>query len=413
MSVIRDAGRGLRERLFSASWMFIIGVVNRIAVSAIAGTLYRHPNNYDLRIAFDGRLTSDRSGFFPLGSYYIYELLFTLCGKHQALLGILLCVIGAVIPLLVVRLTRLVVPTARAATPWIAGWLACLFPPLIFLSSTWRYMLFPVAVGLFHALAVMANPRTPRKWCVGVVVTGVLVLLTRPDYYLGGAFCVLVRRFSWRLRLLSVLVPVTFLVGHNLLMFGPAAPGNLWYNLDAGNNPNTRVATIGYGPERWNPELTLQDLSRDAGRHRRNVREFLFTKPGAFVEGALMKAVRVFDTRRDGALNQAVAENVVYTSCCFAVLVAALVGVGVVSGRTGGRPLWPALLLFIGYALPMIAILSYDRSRVLVQVLWLLFAAEAIVELSRTQWQGIPGGELTDISPMTSTGSQIAATVSV
>jgi hypothetical protein len=371
-----------------AALLFVAAFAIRLAGAAASGTLTRHPANYNLTLGSTVALHEPRAGFFPRGDFYATSLLYALSARKEPVLGILFCLVGAALPLVVARLAKELLPEAAHRAAWIAGALAALFPPLVFLSTTWRYMLFPVLFGLLHALLVLATARTPRRWAIRTAAGGAALLLTRPDYYGGGALLALgATRWSRGARVAAVLAPVLLASIHNMLVVGRVSPtpSNFWYNLDAGNNPRTRDATIGYGPERWAPELTLEGGVALHGDdvHRGRVGRFLADQPTLVLEGIVMKAARVLDARRDGALSQGPLENAGYTAAVLAAALGAAVGMALLAAGSGRALTQRPLLLLGGLALPMVVFFSLDRTRVLIQAVWLVYAACALARLRR------------------------------
>ena len=357
--------------------LFAAAVSVRLLVALSAGALSDPLNNYDYVVTPDGNLVFRNPGFFPAGGFYAAWMLFTIGGRTTFGYGSTFVVLGAVIPIVIARLSHSLFPGMTTSQAKLAGWLAVFFPPLLLLSATWRYMLAPVLIGLWHVDALVN--RRP----IQAGFAGSLLLLTRPDYWLGNAAMGLVSiRESWRVKLWIVFIPILVITAHNLL--APPhlrGPHNFWYNLDAGLNPRTRVAVIGYGPDLSHPESTLADQSHDESMHRRNVISFVRENAVSVLEAIVMKVVRAFDVRRDGAISQSPIENVVYTGTVFSVLVTAFLGIGALGPRFSTQ----GIVLAAGYITPMILLFSLDRTRVLFQCLWLMPTAYWISMVSKLQ----------------------------
>lgn len=345
--------------------MYITAVLVRFAVALITHCFSDPQNHYSYVLMPDGEVQFTGAGFLPPGGYYITKLLFDVSGHSLAIFALLHVLLGALIPLYIVRLSQTLVVGLSPAAANAGGWLAVAFPPLVFLSGTWRYMLFPVLLGLMHLDFAL------RRSALGSTVVGSLLLLTRPDFYFGGLAVILLTpaaQLSGSRKIAQVAAPVMFLWLHAAVAGDAGRTKNLWYNVDAGMNARSRTALINYGPELWHVEVTLADHVRDEDLHRANALQFMQSNPLAALEVFVFKLAKLVDVRRDGAIMQHPLENIIYTLSLSAVLVLTLFGMGQLGWSAISTLLW----VMVGYALPMLLVFSIDRSRMLFQGLWLV-----------------------------------------
>lgn len=359
-------GQERASRVGRAWPMFAAAFAVRLAAALAAGALRSPLNNYNAyAITAGDQLIRPTPGLFPPGDFYAAWLLFHLGGETLAGFGLVCVVLGSLVPLFVVRTGPALFPSMNAQHAQLAGWLAVCFPPLILLSATWRYMLPAVLLGFWSLDAV--SRRRPAE----ILLAGTALLFTRPDYWLGTAAALLLLDWAPFKKGLMLAVPVALLAVHNLVM--PAAltgPHNLWYNLDAGTNARTRTAVLGHGTAEWQPEYTLLGSSNES-QHREHVLAFIRHHPGQWLELLIMKAARVVDVHRDGAQMKGPFGNAVYTAALLALLLTALPGLG----KMGARQAIPGLAVILAYIVPMVLVFSLDRTRVLLQSLWLMPAA--------------------------------------
>jgi hypothetical protein len=345
--------------------LYIAAVFVRLAIAGATHCFSDPQNHYSYALMPDGEVRFLAAGLMPPGGYYIAKVLFELSGHSLAVFGLLHVLLGAFIPLLIVRLSQMTVPGISLAAARTAGWIAVVFPPLVFLSGTWRYMLYAALLGLMHLDYAL------RRRLIATIVVGSLLLITRPDFYLGGLAIILFAssaQISGARKIIQVVVPVLLLWVHALVAGDAGRTRNLWYNVDAGMNARSRIALVNYGPELWYAEATLADPVHDEDVHRANVLEFVRSEPVAALEALVFKLAKLLDVRRDGAIAQQPLENVVYSSSLLVVLVLTLFGMGQLGLTAIATWGW----VMLGYALPMVLVFSMDRSRILFQGLWLV-----------------------------------------
>lgn len=355
----------------------------------MAGTLTQHPNTYYVRIT-EGRVEGfDHSGTHPVGNVYANALLFWLSAGDETIFGIVLCLVGSVIPLIVVWLATLLLPPEAARRNRLAGWLAAFFPPLLLLAATWRYMLVPVLFSLLHLACAVRKPTRPWIWCLGTGSSGLGLLLCRPDLYLAGVLLALVQKTPLAWRLVAVLGPLFLASLHTRIVAGDLSPWGgvtyLWGNLDTGNNPRTREGVIGYADLE---SVWLEDMNRTPSpsgttgpRPMRRIIGYVQHQPQLMAESLLMKFARIFDVHRDSALEQRPTENLAYTGPLLLALLLALMGFGLLWGKpASGIHRWHLALACLGYAIPWTVLFSLDRMRIPFQVLWLVLSAYALGE---------------------------------
>ncbi|MBI2060103.1 MAG: hypothetical protein HYT87_10060 [Nitrospirae bacterium] len=371
--------------------LFLVGFALRIGVSALSGTLTSNPRNYYIHL--DEGVVPDwiphHTTAHGFGNQYANATLFRISGLSEKRYRILLCVVGAMIPLLILLLAQRLLPPSARGAPALAAWMAVFLPPLLMLSATWWHTLIPVILVLVHLITVLGVVERPWRWSAASSVAGWLLLLTRPDYYLAGAFVALARKVSWRHRIATVIFPILLLLVHNTVIARTSLPwsGSMWENLDSNYHRLVRDALIGYGPERWTTESAMSDDIPPEERtgplagnefHKMRVSRFVRNYPGLLAEAVAMKIAKIFDVKRDGAMIQSPLENISYTIPLLALLILAAVGYGILlrDPASGRSPLW-LLLMFLGYAAPMVAFTSLDRTRVPIHVLWIALAAYA------------------------------------
>lgn len=93
-----------------------------------------------------------------------------------------------------------------------------------------------------------------------------------------------------------------------------------------------------------------------------------------------MKSARIFDVRRDGAINQDPLENAAYTGFLLVLELLAFLGIGMaVTVRPGtARRL---AVMRLGNARPMVVFFSLDRTRLPLHFLFAIYAAFGISRL--------------------------------
>jgi hypothetical protein len=389
--------RPLWRAFLGSGWGFVaFAFVLRLAFALASGTLLRHPNNYSIRI-IDGEMQDFADvGFQPLGGYLLSRLLWLVVGKSEAAFGLAFCLIGTALVPLLVRLRRNLGILRDRAHELIAGWAAAAFPPLIMLSGTWRYMMFPVLLSL-AAITVASDgadrshPGTrSRRLAAAAVLTGG-VLWTRPDYVLPS-FALLVRRFGLGARTwvaaagsfgLAALV--------NLAAIGaPWSSGNLWYNAFAGNNSVSREAELSFGVTLDSHEQALFESLRrrgvappqsDGASFRALLSDEIRADWAGSAERLLFKLGRVFDWKRDSAYRESPIENLAYSGSVLPCVLAGLTGLGIMLASDRARRAADVLLVVAGYALPMVLIFPIDRLKIPLQAVLLLLATCTIRRL--------------------------------
>jgi hypothetical protein len=365
--------------------IYSAAVVVRLAFAFATHSFTNPQNHYFYQLTPQG-VEFLAPGFAPPGGYYATKLFYALCGNNLVLFGLFNVLLGALIPVLIVSISQRLIPSRDDSAAQTAGWLAVFFPPLVFLSGTWRYMVFAAILGALHLELAL------RRRLLSTMLVGALLLLTRPDFFLGALAIVLlapsVELSSFR-KVALVLVPVLLLALHSSVTGGSGRTTNFWYNVDAGANPRSRIALINYGPDLWFTEATLDKQVYDEALHRANVVEFAQVQPMMLAETLVLKVLKLIDLRRDGAMNERPMENVVYSLSTLFVLLCAWIGIG----QLGFAASASAIGVMIGYAIPMVLVFSIDRSRILLQSLWLVPCAhcvQAVLGAVRKQLPGMP-----------------------
>lgn len=372
--------------------VLVLAFISRVLLCAQSRSLFTHPNNYYIRIE-NGVMSPFRTdGFLPVGNYELNALLFWMSGHSELIYALMLCLLGSLVPWQLMRLGKRLKHFESPGSELLIGVIAATFPPLLFLSGTWRYMLLPV-MSVLVCLNWVAKPGvSPKRHSLVAALLFGVQLWIRPDFVLAPVL-LYVKQSRFALRaFMSVGGAVGICAVLNFAFIGKtASSGNLWYNIFAGNNAMSRQVDYDYGVDLHSNETSLYKnlLSRGikylpaSAEYRAFFFEEVKKNPIILFERLAMKTFRLFDWKRDYAMVKPPLENLVYSIPTFFVNILFLIGLGILWSQRRVYPLIDTLIIIVGFAAPMIIFFPMDRTRVVMQAVMLLMVIHPLVSVNR------------------------------
>ncbi len=380
----------LQNRRYSV--VLAIGFISRVLLCAQSRSLFTHPNNYYIRIEHGVMSPFRNDGFLPVGNYELNAFLFWMSGHSELVYALLLSLLGAFVPWQLMRLGKRLKHFESPGSELLIGVIAATFPPLLFLSATWRYMLLPVMWALVCLNWVAKSGVSPRRHGVVAALLFGVQLWIRPDFVLAPVLLYLKQSRLAKRAFLSVGGAVGLCAVLNFVFIGKtASAGNLWYNIFAGNNVMSRQVDYDYGINLHSNETSLYNnlLARGikylpaSAEYRALIIEEVKKNPIILFERLAMKTFRLFDWKRDYAMVKPPLENLVYSIPTFLVNILFLIGLGILWTQRRVYPLVDTLIIMMGFAAPMILFFPMDRTRVVMQAVMLLMVIHPLLNFSK------------------------------
>lgn len=368
--------------------VLIVGFISRVLLCIQSHSFFTHPNNYYIRIE-NGVMAPFRSdGFLPVGNYELNAFLFWISGNSEVVYAVILSFLGALVPIQLMRLGRRLKHWDSPGAELIVGLIAATFPPLLFLSGTWRYMLLPVMWALVCLNWIAKADVNPKRHGLVASLLFGIQLWIRPDFVLASVLLYFKQARLAPRTFLSIVGAVGLCAVLNFVFIGKtASAGNLWYNIFAGNNVMSRQVDYDYGVQLYSNETSLHSNLNARGikylpaysEYKTFFFEEVRKNPVILFERLAMKTFRLFDWKRDYAMVKPPLENLVYSIPTFLVNILFLIGLGMLWTQRRVYPLIDTLIIMLGFAAPMILFFPMDRTRVVMQAVMILMVIHPLL----------------------------------
>lgn len=382
--------------ILSTYFLLTVALLVRVFYMIARNHITVFHNNY-FQYSNGDLLLPPLNGFFPIGNQLFTEAVYYLAGTNLVIFNLIFCLLGAIIPLVIVQISLYL--GIGILPSWMSGWISCFLPILIILSDTWKHMLFPVLLLLLLTLIILIPSNHFLKNVIFIFVTYCLIL-TRSDYslitlsvFVVDRIHVTKPRISWMTRLSHLLGAIILATVTNSIVTGNISPSssNTFYNLFTGNNPLTAVGQLHYGTKHYEPEITMWTYLESIGIQPKDgldrytseattiskAKFFLFVKedPLQFVWGLLLKSMRFWDFRLDGAEVNSIIENIMYSLPKYFYSILAFVGLGMAFSERR-KFLFLYMTVWFGlFMAPQVIFFSLARLRVPLDVMQIILTS--------------------------------------